>query len=299
MPLMCYRPTNFQAKTLAVIDQANAIIREYDEQGFDLTLRQLYYQFVARDLLANRQTEYNRLGEIVSAARLAGYIDWSSIVDRTRNVRENPHWESPADMMRACVEQYNEDRWAGQDVRLEVWIEKDALLGVIEDVCRRNDVRFFSCRGYVSQSEMWVAACRLRGYADDNDEVPAVVLHLGDHDPSGVDMTRDIRDRLALLACRPIEVVRLALNRDQVDAYKPPPNPAKVTDSRAAGYIAEHGHDSWELDALDPPTLNALLEAAIDARRDKATWDARAAQVEERRNILADFAEELTKRERR
>jgi hypothetical protein len=98
-----------------------------------------------------------------------------------------------------------------------------------------------------------------------------VVLHLGDHDPSGLDMSRDIRERLQLFAsghlgwtdAQRIEVRRIALNFDQVEEYDPPPNPAKLTDSRGAGYVAEHGYESWELDALEPRVLAGLIDEAI------------------------------------
>lgn len=94
MPKISYIEKRFRSETLEIIDQANAIITEYEAQGFDLTLRQLYYQFVARDLIPNTQRDYKRLGSIVNDARLAGLIDWASIVDRTRNLRALGHFES-------------------------------------------------------------------------------------------------------------------------------------------------------------------------------------------------------------
>ena len=92
----------FHRKSLTVIEHADAIIKEYQEQGFVLTLRQLYYQFVARSLIPNRQAEYKRLGQIVNDGRLAGLLDWEGIEDRTRNLQARPHWFSPADTIRAC-----------------------------------------------------------------------------------------------------------------------------------------------------------------------------------------------------
>src|SRR5205085_3197993 len=128
----------------------NEIIAEYDQQGFDLTLRQLYYQFVSRDLLSNRQSEYDRLGCIVNDARLAGLIDWNAITDRTRNLRSLAHWDEPTDIIRACASQYRIDKWARQPCRVECWIEKDALVGVIAGICEELDIPYFSCRGYNS-----------------------------------------------------------------------------------------------------------------------------------------------------
>ena len=295
MPRVCYVPKEFCAKHQAIIDQAEAIIREYARQGFDLTLRQLYYQFVARDLLPNTLRSYKNLGNVISAARLAGEIDWLAITDRTRFLRGNNHWNTPAELVEEQAERFNIDHWEDQAARAEVWIEKDALVGVIAGACESLDVDYFSCRGYVSQSEMWRAAARLGRYIVDGQAVH--IFHLGDHDPSGLDMTRDICDRLALFLgphAGQIDVQRIALNRDQVDEYEPPPNPAKVTDSRAGAYIDQHGRESWELDALEPAVLVALIETHVGRLRDMGLWTARAAAQEEGRQQLRDVAEEMT-----
>jgi len=283
MPHICYASKRFTASTQTIIEQANEIITEYAAQGFDLTLRQLYYQFVSRDLISNRQSEYKRLGSIINDARLAGLIDWDTIVDRTRELRRLAHWDNPSALVDACARQFRVDKWEGQEYRPEVWIEKDALTGVIEGVCNRHDIPYFSCRGYTSQSEMWSAAQRLIGYAED-DQTP-FIIHLGDHDPSGIDMTRDITDRVMLFMehheHNAASVRRLALNMDQVDQYSPPPNPTKLTDSRASSYIANYGHESWELDALEPAVMANLIEAAVFEVRDNSLWDEKIA--EERR----------------
>ena len=164
--------------------------------------------------------------------RLAGLIDWNRIVDRTRNLEGNSHWGNPGEIMRSAAHSFRLDKWANQPYRVECWIEKDALRGVIAGVCNELDIPHFSCRGYTSISEMWVAARRLQHWIA-RGQTP-VILHLGDHDPSGVDMTRDIFDRLQTFMGG-AEVKRLALNWDQVEMYNPPPNPAKLTDSRANG----------------------------------------------------------------
>jgi hypothetical protein len=273
MPKICYVEKRFSEESLAVIAKANEIIEEYAQAGFDLTLRQLYYQFVARGLIANRDSEYKRLGGIVNDARLAGLVDWTAITDRTRYLRSNSHWDDPADIIASAASSYAIDKWDDQPHRVEVWIEKDALVGVIEPVCTKLDVPFFSCRGYTSASEMWGAAQRLLRHIEGGQEI--VILHLGDHDPSGKDMTRDIQERLSLFVGDSVEVQRLALNMDQVEEFDPPPNPAKVTDSRASAYIAEFGDESWELDALDPVVISGLIEDAILSLRDEDLWEAK------------------------
>jgi len=286
MPRITYHEKRFSAKSTGAIAEANGIIAEYQAQGFDLTLRQLYYQMVARDLLKNSQRSYKRLGRIVAEARLAGLIDWNAIVDRTRSVRGNTHWNSPREIIDAAVGQYRIDKWADQPCRPEVWIEKDALTGVISGVCGELDVKYFSCRGYASSSEMWKAAYWRMGNGQRH-----VIIHLGDHDPSGVDMTRDIVDRLSLFAGRPIEVKRIALNMDQIERYGPPPNPTKLTDSRADGYIDRYGHDSWELDALEPRVLADEIRRAVLELRDEDGWRI-AVEIESAHRGMLELAAE-------
>ena len=282
----------FRPATEAVIGAANTIISEYQAQGFLLTLRQLYYQFVARALIPNTERDYKRLGNIVNDARLAGLMDWQAIEDRTRNLVSEAHWSSPAAIIEAARDSYAIDKWQGQDTRPEVWIEKEALVGVIEGVCQANDVSYFACRGYVSQSEQYAAAQRHAAYGLNGQRV--VVLHLGDHDPSGIDMTRDNRDRLEMFD--PVfgaEVRRLALNFDQVEEHGPPPNPAKMTDSRFVDYAARYGTESWELDALEPATIASLVESAIAEYRDANLWDEAVAREDEGRAALARVADAL------
>jgi hypothetical protein len=289
MPKIRYKDFNFRPATLAVIDKANEIIAEYAEQGFDLTLRQLYYQFVSRDLISNTQKDYKNLGSIVNDARLAGLIDWETIVDRTREVRSLSHWSGPEAIIEACAGQFNVDRWRDQLYRPEVWIEKDALVGVFERVCRELDVPLLSCRGYVSQSEMWGAAQRMLRYKKTK-QTP-IVFHFGDHDPSGKDMSRDIVDRLELFTRGTMKFERLALNMDQVERYTPPPNPAKITDSRASVYIAEFGSESWELDALEPTVLEALVRKAIGGVVDQEKMAEATAEQDEHRAMLSKVAD--------
>ncbi len=289
-------PRNFSDGSLTLIDAANSIIDEYRAEGFTLTLRQLYYQFVSRDLIANKQTEYKRLGSIVNDARLAGLIDWDMIEDRTRNVRRSPSWSDPAEIVAAIAQQYQEDLWADQEFRVEVWIEKDALLGVIEPVCERWRLPYFACRGYSSQSEQYRAGKRFAEWRD-NGQVP-VVLHLGDHDPSGIDMTRDNTDRLAMFAEGDVDVRRLALNMDQVKRYRPPPNPAKESDGRSGPYIKKFGPSSWELDALDPKVIDRIIENEIKTVVDMATWSRAKLQEVERRETLSQASDNWAKVER-
>lgn len=282
-PKIRYEQHAFKSATLETIAQANRIIETYRAQGYDLTLRQLYYQFVSRDLIANKQPEYKRLGDVISKARRAGLIDWNAIIDRTRNLQSLSTWESPEAIIDAVSEQFRYNRWLTQPCYVEVWFEKDALMGVFERVANRYRLPFFSCRGYTSDSEVWGAAQRLASKKGQK----KIILHFGDHDPSGIDMTRDIGDRLRLFGVGKLDVRRLALNMNQVEQYNPPPNPAKETDSRFAGYSALHGDESWELDALEPTVLAALVESQMSTIIDLAAWDAEVEREQQAKGELA------------
>lgn len=275
MPRIAYTERNFSSSSLSIIDNANTIIDEYTSQGYQLTLRQLYYQFVSRNLIQNKQSEYKRLGSILSDARIAGLVDWDALQDMTRNLITRSCWENAEHLLRDAAAAYHTDPWRTQTSCVEVWIEKDALLGIVEPVCNKYSVPCMSCRGYISQSEMWLATQRaIAAIADGKQEY--TVFHFADHDPSGIDMTEDIQRRFDLFTgydCH-ISVHRKALHSYQVAANKLPPNPAKITDSRYAPYRDAYGPDSWELDALDPRTLEALVQDEILKCVDPKAWAA-------------------------
>lgn len=297
-----YETWNPRGDSRAIVEQAEAICDEMTRQGYTLTLRQLYYQFVRRALIPNNQQSYNRLGAIVNRARMAGLLDWWHIEDRGRALMGTSHWDSPADIINSVAGGYRIDKWSDQPRRVEVWVEKEALAGVIGRTAAREDCPYFACKGYTSQSAMWEAGQRIARHLRNGQAV--TILHLGDHDPSGIDMTRDIMDRLRLFVesdvpnavlwrvedatdGEPLEVRRIALNMPQVLQYNPPPNPAKMTDSRVEEYLALHGDESWELDALEPATLDALITEHIEGVRDDDLWQARVEQEREERQLLA------------
>jgi len=289
-----FKEITFRNKSFVMIDQANSIIEEYQADGLTLTLRQLYYQFVIRNFFENSQRSYDNLGRTISNARLAGLVDWDAIEDRLRFRRGNINWSSPSEMIRHYARRYTIDMWHNQPNRLEVWIEKDALIGVVEQVCLKNDVDYFACRGYVSQSAQYEAGQRMERYY--NEGKRPIVIHMGDHDPSGIDMTRDNDDRLCMFSGASCEVRRIALNYDQVEQYKPPPNPAKLTDSRAKDYIRNHGRSSWELDALEPRVLQKLVQDTIDEYKEPEPWSERVKLHKQHKRQLANIVAELDKK---
>lgn len=288
-------PRKFRPESITRIAQANALIEEYADQGYDLTLRQLYYRFVAAGYIPNSQKSYDNLGALINDARLSGNIPWNRITDRTRNVRGGGGWDSPESIVSAVTRQYQRDLWEGQKVYIEVWVEKEALANVVERACARLNMPYFSCRGYVSQSEMYAAHARFAARTEEGNARDGIVLHLGDHDPSGLDMTRDIEDRLNLFAWGepwddgrgPVYTVRrIALNMDQVRERNLPPNPAKTTDARFKAYRNRYGDESWELDALEPAELDNLITTTVKSYLDTTIWGAQVGRMETERAQL-------------
>lgn len=294
-------PKSFQEESMLLLDLVNQILDEYSGQGFDLSLRQLYYQLVSRDLLPKKWADpktgstnniraYKNLGNLINDARLAGYVDWNMIVDRGRHTVHNSHWTSPADILESAAYSFKIDKWKDQPYHCEVMVEKDALSGVLVPVCKELDVRFTANKGYPSSSILYSMSKRLNWALEDGKDV--IIFHLGDHDPSGIDMTRDLVDRLELFCSSPIKIERLALNMDQVERYNPPENPAKTTDSRSDNYISLYGSSSWELDALEPSILAGLVRSFIYQFRDDDIYQETLESEQEMKNDLENLAQQ-------
>lgn len=291
---------NFSQRSLGLIADANKIVAEYVEQDFMLTLRQLYYQMVARDIIENTVNSYKRLGSVITDARLAGLIDWSALEDRTRNLKGVRHYDGPEDAIDSVTRNYAIDKWENQSFRPELWVEKEALAGVIERAAVDNDLNYLSCRGYMSASEMYEGAQRIfRRRKFQHQET--VIIYLGDHDPSGLDMSdNDMPGRFATffdkwrrdsgLNIRPPEIRRVALNFDQIDLYNPPPNPAKETDSRFAAYQEQFGDESWELDALPPTTLLEIIQETVDEFKDSDLFTLKEVEESADRETLQNIS---------
>jgi hypothetical protein len=282
-----FKDIKFGAASLAKIEQVNGIISEFSGKGYSLTLRQLYYQFVARGL-PNNQSEYKRLGDLVSKGRWAGRIDWSAIEDRTRNLQGRTDGLSdPQSIIESAGYGYTEDLWGGgQDHYVEVWIEKEALVGVISSVCSDWRVPYFASRGYNSDSEAYAAARRFKGEIGRG--IRPVIFYLGDHDPSGLQMDADHFERLGQLSGYAIDFRRLALTKEQIEEYDLPPNLVKDTDSRSAGYEEEHGDGCWELDALDPSIISGSVDQGIRSVIDLEQWEKGLAYEEAVQNKLRE-----------
>lgn len=281
-----YKNWNPRPEALQLIEYAEDIIQEYEGNGYTLTLRQLYYQFVARDLIENSERSYKNIGVMITKARMAGMISWTSIEDRNRHF--NGFWtdEDEINAIRDLPNYIRFDRWERQPYYVEVWVEKEALGNVISRACDSLLVPHMSCKGYLSASELWRASERFLDKLDAGKE--CVLIHLGDHDPSGIDMTRDNQDRLDLFTqmIGGVDVKRIALNMPQIEDFSPPPNPAKITDTRAKSYMKKYGRVSWELDALEPQVIEEMITNEIQPLIDVDEWNRITEEEEEKKKML-------------
>lgn len=264
-----YRDWNPKQDTQKRVLQLASILAEYPNQR--VTVRQLYYRLVAKALIANNDDEYRKVQSIITDARYAGLIDWNAIEDRNREPMRPREWASGRQALDAVIGNFRMNRWATQPFYVEMWVEKAALAGILEPICSDYHITLMVNRGYSSASAMKESAERIRHACRNNPSRPRpVVLYVGDHDPSGLDMPRDIKSRLLEFDCPDyLDVRPVVLTMAQIEEHNPPPNPVKLKDVRSEAYVQQFGHESWEADALPPPVLDLTMRQTINAYVDK------------------------------
>ena len=278
---------NPRPATLRLVQHARDAIDEAEANGYRLTLRSCYYVLVAQNLIPNTVQSYKKLSRILSEARWHGELDFDALDDLQRRVEYWQDWDSPAQFVKAAAPSYRSDWWKDSDTYVEVWAEKNAVAGLLEPVCRDYGVRFLAVRGFISLTTVYEAARRMMKAEGLKGQHPTLI-YFGDFDPSGVDIERDLEDRLNRLAVVP-DVVRVALDREQVEEHELPPQPTKRADSRSATWDHE---GSWELDALPGTVMRGLLTEALD---DLAPFDLedRKADDEVQKERIRKLADEL------
>jgi len=241
-----------------ILDKSKEILRVYEEKGIRLTLRQLYYQLVSRNIISNNEKAYKNLSRILTDARYSGEIDWQLIEDRIRVPNIPSTFRDIQELREAAKKSYKLNRWANQEFYVEVWAEKDALASVIEPITEKFQVPFCINRGYGSVTAIYEAAERMKL------DKTNIILYIGDHDPSGLDMIRDIQKRLDKLQVS-VKVIPIALTKSQIQEHNllNDPNPVKPKDSRSKKYIVEHGNTCWEADALNPEVLQEIIKSKV------------------------------------
>ena len=273
-----------------LLDEAIKIIERYERGEYYITVRQVFYQMVTLNLIDNTKKEYDRIVEILVDGRMLGEIDWDTIVDRARRRVMPAQYSSMKRFVSAVKNSFRKPRWEDQIHYIEVMVEKEALAGILEPIARKYHVSLIANKGYSSASAVYEAALRIKEEMEEGKICH--VLYLGDHDPSGVDMGRDIKERLTEFECE-VEVERVALTMEQIREYNLPSNIVKKTDSRSAKYIRKYGNKSWELDALNPEILTNLLVSSILVYLDESKYSAIKEQEKAEKTRLQDIVDRL------
>ncbi len=302
----------FNIKSRNLLSKIVDIVEQYAADGYDLSLRQLFYLLAGVGAIEKTQKNYKNIGNLVSDARLAGLVDWDMIRDRGRVPSIPSNCESIPDIIRNIKNNFKVDMWRQQPAYVEVFVEKQSLENVLEPLCWELDVPFSSNKGYSSSSAYYDASKRYLAAAHEGKTLH--VVYLGDHDPSGIDMSRDVDDRFTLfiqsawdsivfkdsnLAAelagvdpRPHKIHRVALNMDQVRQMRLQSSPAKSKDTRIGDYFRQFGtKDTWELAAVEPRTMVKLVRDAVEALVDREKWNEDKAREDEGRAELQKFAD--------
>ena len=280
------------------LEQILSIVKEFSSQGIKLTNRQLYYQLVASDIIPNAEETSMRLSAFLTNARYAGHIDWDMIEDRGRVPDKHPEWNNIKMLVQSAIQAYRLPRWSDQEFYVELFCEKQALESVLKPIANKYHIYFSYNKGYTSSSSMYDLAKRLKREINNGKHVK--LLYFGDHDPSGLDMVRDVHDRIqefltqgASYTKPDFEVLPLALTMEQIRKFNPPPNPAKIKDPRAKRYISKFGSISWELDALRPDVLMLIAEHGILEWLNKSKYDVWIEKEKQQSQELIEFSETL------
>lgn len=194
----------WKADKFTLIKQIISVVENYADQGYTLTLRQLYYQLVQADYIPNNDKVYKKIGSILDDCRYAGLIDWEAIEDRGRVPYLPYQVEDLADALNDTYHGYRLDRQKGQPYHMEIWTEKDAISGILQPVARRFHIHLVVNKGYTSSSAMYRSYKRILEHI--NNDQPVKILYFGDHDPSGLDMIRDIQERISFMLYEGVEL---------------------------------------------------------------------------------------------
>ena len=288
MAKIAYADRRFRKALLPLVTEMNAIIDDYMAQGYRLTVRQMFYQLVTKNTIENSEASYKRISSIINDARLGGYMDWDAIEDRTRAFLRRQRWTSGSHMLESARDSFHMDLWKGQPLRPFFVVEKEALAGVLERVCSKWDVPILPARGYPSVTVLRDFVIEdVNPCLNAEPQQDVKIFHMGDHDPSGLDMTRDLRERVDIFTTHTVDVERVALTMKQIQEQKPPPNMAKSTDKRFKEYCRKYKTDkSWELDALSPRYLSELVDQHVAPLIDQKIWDERLKEIEFLRSRL-------------
>lgn len=299
------------------LETVKSILAQYD---IPITIRQLYYRVISDpyNLLENTANAYQNLDAMTVKMRERGDIDWRKIEDRTRGIEGEDYEDSgdPVEFISSRVSSlkyisrwYNLPMWETQPNYVEVWVEKDALAKIVSNVTNECKMVSFPTRGYGSFTSLKESAIRLSNHSriwdgnversDEDGYVPSdkkiIILYLGDFDPTGLDVDTTVSQKVMEYGGGDFEFRRIALTMEQVKEYNLTPNYAKISDTRAAKYIARYGNDTWELDALPPDVLTKIIKDEVEGLIDRDIWEEREEKINKIRESIKEKMEPISK----
>jgi hypothetical protein len=270
-------------RTKADMARLSVAIIEIVNENRPVTVRQVFYQMVSAGLIAKSEAEYNgTVGRLVRDLRLDATIPFGSIADNTRWMRKPTTYNSVEDALRATARLYRRAVWRDLDEYVEVWLEKDALAGVLIEETDPFDVPLMVTRGYPSLSYLYEAAEAISAK-----DKPTFIYYFGDHDPSGVDIRRNVERRLREFAPdADITFEPVAVTPAQIESMQLMTRPTKRSDTRSRSFAGE----SVEVDAIPPRTLRELVHSVIGRHLDGDQWNVLKVAEQSERAILERIA---------
>jgi hypothetical protein len=244
-------------KTRTLLETADSILTAHNP----MTVRQVYYQLVSRQVIKNDRSQYQAVSNALVQARQEGFIPWEWIEDRLRRPRAVSMWGSLPAFGDTVLSSYRRDVWGCQPRYIELWLEKDALSGIFEDVLEPYGVTLNVGQGYDGWSSIHNASKR---YGTGGD---VTVLYFGDFDPSGEDMVRSLKERLSFFKSSS-EIMKVAITYEDIALYNLPPDFTKAKDTRAKGFVTKYGNVAVELDALPVDVLTKRITGEVESRMD-------------------------------
>lgn len=356
----------WEADKWEVMNSIIKVCESFQRDGYTLTLRQLYYQLVSKDYIPNHDKVYKKLSSLKDELVYSGRVDWALFEDRGRTASKPFYEESVEEALRFTANEYKLDRQKGQKNHVEVWTEKDAISSILRNVTHPMGVILSVNKGYTSSTAIYTAYSRFIEKIGNGCSV--TILYFGDHDPSGLDMIRDIRERLMFMftngeraydemddlwdvdwSDEPVsinemahnwstsidedgdevysdvvryylndedcisvwddgqeyfddvkaffkhhfEIKQIGLTMSQIREFNPPPNPAKITDPRAKGYVEKFGEVSWEVDALRPQVMERIVKEAITREIDVEVYNNNLEQEKKDKKKILDIIKAL------
>jgi hypothetical protein len=275
--------------TKAEVEERREALLTIIDDGKPMTVRQVFYQATVRGIVEKLESGYAKVQVDLTKMRRDGSLPYDWLADNTRWQRKPRTFDSVEDALKETAAFYRKNLWRDADCYVEIWLEKDALAGVIYPITEMYDVPLMVARGYASLSFLYSAAEYINELS-----VPAYIYHLGDFDPSGVNAGEKIEETLRELAPdAEIYFERIAVTPEQIDEWDLPTRPTKASDTRSKNF----GGISVELDAIDPNVLRDLVQETIERHLPPDQFEILKTAEESEREIISRLVSRATKQQ--